>query len=100
MSILYNIKNMQAAAEGKVRPDQVGVRAVDTRTLEIQLLYQTPYIDQLLAHNTTYAVPKHVVEKHGDDWVRPENIVTNGPFVLKEWVPNGHIRLVKKSAFL
>jgi oligopeptide transport system substrate-binding protein len=99
VSILYPIKNMQAAAEGKISPDKIGARATDSRTLEIEVLYQTPYMNQLFMHVTMYAVPKHVVEKHGDAWLKPENIATNGAFVLKEWVPNGHIRVVKNPHF-
>jgi len=99
VSILYPIVNMQAAAEGKVKPQEVGVRALDPRTLEIRTLYQVPYMNQLLMHYTSSPVPRHVVEKVGDDWLRPQHIVTNGPYVLKEWVPNGHIRLVKNPHF-
>ncbi len=99
VSILYFIKNMQEAAEGKVRPEDVGVRAIDARTLEIQVLYQVPYIDQLLMHATMYATPRHVVEKYGDAWAQPGNYVSNGPFILKEWVPNGHVRVVKNPLF-
>lgn len=99
VSILYFIKNMQAAAEGKVAPEEVGVRALDPRTLEIQLLYQVPYIDQMLMHQTMYAVPRHVVEKYGDGWAQPGKYVSNGPFVLKEWIPNDHVRVVKNPHF-
>jgi oligopeptide transport system substrate-binding protein len=99
VSILYPIVNMQAAAEGKVPPDQIGVRALDERTLEIRTAFQTPYIDQLLMHQTMYAVPRHVVEKHGKDWLKPQNIAVNGAFILKEWIPNDHIRLVKNPRF-
>lgn len=99
VSVLYPIRNMQRAAEGKVKPEEIGVRALDSRTLRIELLYQAPYMNQLLMHQTMYAVPRHVVEKHGDDWLKPENIVTNGPFILKEWVPNGHIRVAKNPRF-
>ena len=99
VSILYPIVNMQAAAEGKVPAEQIGVRAIDSRTLEIRTHYQTPYINQLLMHQTMYAVPRHVVEKHGAAWIRPENIVVNGPFILREWIPNDHIRLVKNPRF-
>ncbi|HWU55960.1 MAG TPA: peptide ABC transporter substrate-binding protein [Rhizomicrobium sp.] len=99
VSILYPIRNMQQAAEGKVPPADIGVRALDSRTLQIEVQYQTPYINHLLMHQTTYAVPKHVVEKHGDAWLQPENFVSNGPFLLKEWVPNDHIRVVKNPLF-
>jgi len=99
VSILYPIVNMQAAAEGKVPPDKIGVRAVDAHTLEVRTQYQTPYMDQLLMHQTMYAVPRHVVEKHGAAWLKPENIAVNGPYTLKEWIPNDHIRLVKNPRF-
>ena len=29
--------------------------------------------------------PRHVIEKHGAAWTRPENFVGNGPFILREW---------------
>jgi len=99
VSILYPIVNMQEAAEGKLPPASIGVRAIDPQTLEIRTHYQTPYIDQLLMHQTMYAVPRHVVEKHGDAWLKPQNIAVNGPFILKEWIPNDHIRLAKNPRF-
>src|SRR6185437_1060697 len=36
---------------------------------------------------------------HGGHWLRPENIVTNGPYVLKEWRSNDHVQLVKNPRF-
>ena len=99
VSILYPIRNMQHAAEGKVPPEEIGVRALDSRTLQIEVMFQTPYINHLLMHQTAYAVPRHVVEKHGDDWLKPEHFVSNGPFLLKAWIPNDHIRAVKNPRF-
>jgi oligopeptide transport system substrate-binding protein len=99
VSILYPIRNMQRAAEGKVKPDEIGVKALDERTLQIEVAFQTPYINHLLMHQTTYAVPRHVVEKYGDDWLKPENFVSNGPFVLKAWIPNDHVHAVKNPHF-
>jgi oligopeptide transport system substrate-binding protein len=99
VSILYPIRNMQRAAEGKVKPEEIGIKALDSHTLQIEMLYQTPYIHQLLMHQTTYALPRHVMEKHGDDWLKPENFVSNGPFLLKAWIPNDYIRVVKNPRF-
>ena len=99
VSILYPIKNMQDVNGGKLPADALGVRAVDDRTLEIEFHFQVPYIGQLLTHFTTFAVPKHAVEKHGDQWMRPENIVVNGPYILKQWVPNDHIQVIKNPRF-
>ncbi|MGA9796879.1 MAG: peptide ABC transporter substrate-binding protein, partial [Rhizomicrobium sp.] len=58
-----------------------------------------PYIAQLMTHFTSFAVPQHVVEKHGDAWLDPKNIVVNGPYILKEWVANDHVLLVKNPHF-
>lgn len=99
VSILYPIRNMEAVSSGKLPVEQLGVRAIDDRTLEIAFHFQVPYIAQLLTSFAAFAVPRHVVEKHGHDWLRPENIVVNGPYILKEWRPNDHILLVKNPRF-
>ncbi len=98
-SILYPIKNAEAVNAGKVPTDQLGVCALDDRTLEIAFEFQVPYLAELLTHISSFPVPQHVVERHGDDWLRPENIVTNGPYILKEWIPNDHITLKKNPHF-
>lgn len=98
-SLLYPIRNAEAVNGGRLPPEQVGVRALDDRTLQIAFHFQVPYIAQLMTHYTTYAVPRHVVEKYGDAWLRPGHIVTNGPYILKEWVANDHIELVKNPRF-
>lgn len=99
VSILYPMKNMQAAASGHVPPEFVGARAVDDRTLELTFGFQVPYIRELLTHYTSFAVPRHVVEKYGEMWTRPEHIVVNGPYLLKEWIPNELIRLERNPRF-
>src|ERR1700742_2823610 len=75
VSIMYPIRNMEAAASGKVPVDQIGVRALDDRTLEIEFHFQVPYIAQLLTCFTAFAVPRHAIEKYGDAWQQPQNIV-------------------------
>ncbi len=99
VSILYPMANMEEAAAGRVPPEAVGARAIDDRTLELTFRYQVPYIRELLTHYTTFAVPQHVVEKHGEAWTRAEHIVSNGPYVLKEWLPNDHIRLARNPRY-
>lgn len=98
-AILYVIKNAQAVNAGKLPLDQLGARAIDDKTLEIAFEVEVPYIAQLFTHFSSFAVPQHVVEKHGDAWLDPANIVVNGPYILKEWVANDHILLVKNPHF-
>jgi oligopeptide transport system substrate-binding protein len=103
-SILYAIKNAEAVnnpPEGAapLPPDRIGVTAIDDLTLEIQLEHPAPYLLQLLKHATAYPIPKHLYERHGDDWVKPANIAVNGPYTLKRWWSNYIVHLEKSPGF-
>ncbi len=98
-SVQYAILNAEAVNGGKLPPSALGVHALDDRTLQIVFRFQVPYMAELMSHMTAFPVPRHVVERHGDQWIMPQNVVTNGPYVLKEWIPNDHILLVKNSEF-
>jgi oligopeptide transport system substrate-binding protein len=98
-SVLYPIKNALKVNKGQLALDKLGVRAVDPKTLVIELEFPAPFLPQLLTHYTTFPIPKAVVEKYGSDWTRPERMITNGPYKLAEWRPHDHIRLVKNPLF-
>ena len=97
--ILFAIKNAESASKGKAKPEEIGVKAVDDRTLEITLEKPTPYFLELLAHQTALPLHEASVTKYGTNFVKPENWVSNGPYVLKEFVPGSHIRTVKNPNF-
>jgi oligopeptide transport system substrate-binding protein len=96
---IYIVKNALAINAGKLPAAALGVRALDDYRLEIQLEHPAPYLLQMLMHSATYPVPRHVVEAKGRDWTRPENHIGNGAFTFREWVPNGHVLLVKNPRF-
>jgi oligopeptide transport system substrate-binding protein len=98
-SLLFPIKNAEAVYSGQMTPDNVGVTAVDDLTLEIQLEHPAAYLPQLLMHYTAYPVPKHIVERHGDDWVQPQNIAVNGAFKLIKWWSNYIVHLERNPHF-
>ena len=99
-NILYPIENAEKFNTGAIEdPEQLGVRAADDRTLEITLNSPTPYFLELLTHQTGLPVHPPSVEEHGNDFVRPGNMVSNGAYTLAEVVPNGHIKVVKNPEF-
>ncbi len=99
-SLLYTIKNAKPINEGALAdPAELGVRALDPRTLEFTLESPTPYFVEQLTHYTAFPLPKHKIEEAGDDWIKPGTIVGNGPYTVVEWVPNDHIKAVKNPAF-
>ncbi|MEM9440184.1 MAG: peptide ABC transporter substrate-binding protein [Pseudomonadota bacterium] len=99
-SILYTLKNAKALNEGAMDDmASLGVKAIDEKTLEITLEYPAPYFIEQLTHYTAFPIPKHKIEELGEDWVKPENIVSNGAYTVTEWVPNTHVKSVKNEAF-
>jgi oligopeptide transport system substrate-binding protein len=78
-ALLYDIKDARAYRKGDLSdPQQVGVQAIDARTLEVELERPASYFLQVLW--SLYPVPAHVVAAYGDNWTDPGHIVTNGPF--------------------
>jgi len=96
----YTIHNAEKINKGEIKDlTQLGVKAIDDKTLEITLENPTPYFLNALMHYTAYPLPKHVVEAKGDQWVKVENIVTNGPYKPVEWVPGSHVSNVKNDQY-
>ncbi|MDQ4060320.1 MAG: peptide ABC transporter substrate-binding protein [Pseudomonadota bacterium] len=98
-NVLYPIKNGRAVNKGEMKPEALGVRAPDERTVEITLEAPTPYFLELLTHQTGFPVHPPSVEKHGADFVKPGNMVSNGAYTLAEFRPNAHVKLVKNPNF-
>lgn len=83
---LYSLKNAREYNQGKIKDfSQVGVEVIDDYTLKATLVGPQSYFPYLLTHHSTFPVRKEIVQKYGDRWTDPENIVTNGPFKLKVW---------------
>ena len=98
-SMLYPIKGAEEINTGKGKPEDMGVKAVDATTLEVTLKAPTPYFVEMLTHQATYPVNKAAIEKLGDEWIKPGNLVSNGAYTLAEFIPNDHIKLVKNPKF-
>ena len=85
--------------------DEVGIKALDSHTLKVNLKNPTPFFIGLLSHYSTWPVHKETVLKHGDiddrngEWTRPGNFVCNGPFQLKTWELNNKIVVEKNPHY-
>lgn len=97
--LLFAVENGPAVAKGEAPPESLGVRALDDRTLEVRLSRPDPEFLHGLDNRGAYAVKREVVERHGADWVRPGNFVCNGPFTLAEYLPQGHVKVVRNPHY-
>src|ERR1700721_3948106 len=92
---LFVLKGAEDFYRGKTPDfDRVGVKALDERTLRIELVGPTPYLLSLVQHDSWLPVCPTAILKFGkidtrdSRWTRAENYVANGPFKIKTWNTN------------
>lgn len=98
-NVLFPIKNAEAIASGKMPPEQLGVEAPDDYTVKLTLKAPTPYFLQLMAHHTALPLHRKSVEKYGDKFTAPGNMVSNGAYQLISFVPNDKIVMRKNPYY-
>jgi oligopeptide transport system substrate-binding protein len=96
---LATIKNASEIIAGTVKPDQLGVKAVDDYTLEVQLNESTPFFAEMTTFATLFPAPKSTIEKFGAEWVKPGNMVSNGAYMLSELVPAERLSMVRNTNY-
>ena len=92
--ILYPIKNAEAINQGQLPVTELGVRAVDARTLEVDFERPIAFFDKLTAFSTYLPVREDFYRatagRYGAD---ADQLLCNGPFVLSSWVHGQSLRL-------
>lgn len=83
---LMSIANGAEIIKGEKPITDLGVAAPDDHTFVVTLSQPLPYFAKMVTHATTFPSPKWAIEAHGTEWTRPENMVSNGAYVLTEHV--------------
>ncbi|MED4923287.1 peptide ABC transporter substrate-binding protein [Anoxybacillus geothermalis] len=84
--IMYDIKNAAAVNTGKLPVDQLGVKALDNYTLQVELENPIPYFISLTVFGTFMPQNEKFVKAQGDKYgLEANTTLYNGPFVLSEW---------------
>ena len=89
---LYYLVNGEAYGTGKIKDfSQVGVKAPDEYTLVVTLTHPTAYFLELTSFQTLCPVHLATVKKYGSNWIKPGKMISNGPYLLKEWRLNDYV---------
>jgi len=99
-SPLGNLKNAWAVKAGGVPVDQLGVKALDDYTLQLTLADPDYNIHLGLAAGGVVPVHRKSVESNPQDWWKPEKLVCNGPYIVKEWTQGKDCVLVKNTNYV
>ncbi|GAC1632256.1 MAG: ABC transporter substrate-binding protein [Nevskia sp.] len=97
--MLAILVNARAIVGGRLPAAQLGVEAVDARTLRIRLAAPAPYLPGLLSHPSTFPIHGPSLEKYGRDFARPGRLVSNGAYRLAEWTVQARVVLERNPAY-
>lgn len=104
--MLWVIKNAAAYNRGEISDfSNVGVEALDDRTLRVTLEHPTPYFLTMQVHQSYLPVHRPAIEAagaidaRGTDWASLGKLVGNGPFVLTAWAPNRVLSVRKRADY-
>lgn len=81
------------------KPPPLGIRALDERTAEVDLVNPTPFFLELCAMRIMAAAPRATIERYGDQWLRAIPLPCSGPYGLLDWRPNDRVRLRKNPFY-
>jgi oligopeptide transport system substrate-binding protein len=98
--ILYVLKNAEAINTGKAKVEDLGVKAVDDQTLEVELERPTAYFERMLSFGTFYPARQDITTKYGESYAADaDKLVYNGPWLIKEWKHNASLKMVKNEKY-
>ncbi|MBT6960956.1 MAG: peptide ABC transporter substrate-binding protein, partial [Rhodospirillaceae bacterium] len=97
--LFYGISNGAAVNRGEAALDTLGVVALGEDAVVITLKSPVPYLLELLSNGFAAIVPAHSIKEHGDRWAAPQNMVSNGAFLLEDFRPQDRVVLVANEEF-
>lgn len=97
---LFYVRGAEDFHLGRIKDrEQVGIKVLDDRTLQVDLVNPTAFFLDLCAFPTQAIVHRATVEKHGDAWLKAKNLPVSGAYGLLSWRLNDRIRLRKNPRY-
>ncbi|MGX5609051.1 peptide ABC transporter substrate-binding protein [Bacillus cereus] len=98
--IMFDVKNAEKINKKELPVAQLGVKAIDDKTLEVQLEKPVPYFLELVAFPTFFPLNEKYVTSHGSKFgLEDETTLYNGPFILSNWEHEKGWELKKNNSY-
>ncbi len=96
----FPILNAEAFYKGEVGADELGVKAVDDKTIEITTAEPCDFFVDMMTSAGFAPIQKAAGEKYGDLYgTDVDKVVSSGPFVLTEWTHKNSMVLEKNENY-
>ncbi|MED4573060.1 peptide ABC transporter substrate-binding protein [Brevibacillus agri] len=97
--LLYYIKGAEAYNKGTGKAEDVGIKAVDEKTLEIELVAPTSYFDKMLATRYWHPINKKLAEANPKWAADAETYISNGAYKLVSWKHDSELVIEKNEHY-
>ncbi len=97
--LLFIVEGAEAYNSGKGSADDVKIKAVDEKTLEVKLAQPASWMLLLASNPAFFPVNKAVVEKDANWAGEAKTFVGNGPFKIAEWTHDSELKMVKNENY-
>lgn len=98
--LLYPIAGAEAINKGRQAPETLGVKALDSRTLEVSLHEPCAYFLALTAYATYLPVRQDYLDRYGSKYAAEAGYQAyNGAWVLETWVHGAKLALLKNPHY-
>ena len=98
--MLYPVKGAKEFNEGKGSEEEVGIKVIDDKTLEVTLVNPTTYFDSLISYQTFTPLNEKYYNEQGDEYALDAGkIMGNGPYKLVKWTHNEGLELVRNENY-
>ncbi|KMN46903.1 peptide ABC transporter substrate-binding protein [Bacillus sp. LK2] len=98
--IMFDIKNAEKIHKRELPADQLGVKAIDDYTLEVELDNPVPYFIDLTVYPVFYPLNENFVKSQGDKFgLEANTTLYNGPFVMSDWKHEQSFQFKKNPSY-
>lgn len=97
--LTYVIEGAESFNSGKGKAEDVKIKAVDEKTLEVTLINPASYLPHMLANPAFFPVHKKTAEANKNWAAEGSTFVSNGPFKISEWKHDSEIKTVKNETY-
>lgn len=94
------IRNANEIMAGELPPEKLAVTAPDDYTLKVTLSHPAPYFLSVVSGTPYFPLRKDFVERQGERYAADaENLLSNGPFVVDEWIHGSKLKFSRNPHY-
>ena len=99
-SMLFVIKNGEKYNSKKASENEVGIKVIDDKTLQVTLEAPTPYFDDLVTFKSFMPLNQKFYNEVKDKYFTDaEYTISNGPYTMESWTHDSELKFKKNPNY-